>query len=240
MRAEMSADTNPERASAAASVRVRDLGRVPYAAALDLQRQLNQAVIDGVEPPVLLLVEHDPVVTLSHRKSAGSHLLASPERLAAMGIDRQETDRGGDITYHGPGQLVAYPILRLSPLGLNLGRYMRALEDVVIQVLAAFGVEGFREEGATGVWVEENGVAAKVCAMGVRVRKNTTMHGLALNVTTDLSHFGTIVPCGLAGRPVTSLQRLLGPDTPPMARVKRAIITAFADVLNLRMAEETA
>src|SRR5690606_32437192 len=134
-------------------LRVIDLGRLAYAPALEVQRRINQAVIDGHEPPALLLVEHDPVITISHRRGAADHQLASPDRRAALGIDVQETDRGGDVTYHGPGQLVAYPILQLGPLGLNLGRYMRLLEQVVIDTLAVFGVEGLREPGATGVWV---------------------------------------------------------------------------------------
>ena len=179
----------------------------------------------------------------------------------------QETDRGGDITYHGPGQLVAYPILQLQPLGLNLSRYMRLLERVVMDTVAAFGVSAHREPGATGVWVEMGGFGehttgsrdqgsrigeagsqrsahdaastvspeprspnpepprtAKLCALGVRIRKNTTMHGLALNVKTDLSHFETIVPCGLEGRAVTSLEALLGNNCPPMADVKAEFV----------------
>lgn len=223
-----------------ADLRMIDLGRLAYAEALSVQRRVNQAVIEGMESPALLLVEHDPVITISHRRGAADHLLASPQRLAALGIDVQETDRGGDITYHGPGQLVAYPILRLGEHGLNLGRYMRMLEEVVIRTVAGFGVDAVRMEGATGVWVRETAPGgqpsaetchAKLCAMGVRVRKNVTLHGLALNVTTDLSHFDTIVPCGLAGRRVTSLQRLLGPRTPAMSTVKRELQAALVAAL---------
>jgi len=222
-----------------------------YAAALDVQRRLNQALVDGVGAPTLLLVEHAPVITISHRRDAGQHLLASRDHLNALGIDVQATDRGGDITYHGPGQLVAYPILHLAPLGLNLGRYMRLLETVVIDALAAFNVRGHRDPGATGVWVDaeqfrvpspesrvedsdhmpENAEPEtrssglrKVCAMGVRVRKNTTLHGLALNVNPDLSHFDTIVPCGLHGRGVTSLAQLLGDRAPTMQQAKDTLI----------------
>jgi len=210
---------------------VRDLGRLAYGPALAEQRRVNQAVIEGDHPPTLLLVEHAPVITVSQRKRARRHLLASPDRLAELGIDVHETDRGGDITYHGPGQLVAYPILRLNPLGLNLSRYMRLLERVIIEVLSHWNIAGHTEQGATGVWVAskpdgacgEGGPSAKVCAMGVRVRKNTTMHGLALNVNPELTHFDTIVPCGLAGRPVTSMARLLG-EPPAMAAVKQAVV----------------
>ncbi len=207
--------------------RVRDLGRLAYAEALTIQRAVNEAVGEGREPMTVLLVEHDPVITVTPRKGAAGHVLLPRERLAALGVDVQETDRGGDVTYHGPGQLVAYPILRMAPLGLNLGRYMRFLEGVVIDTLAAFGVEGERDASATGVWVRDpgrGGELAKVCAMGVRVRKNTTMHGLALNVSTDLSHFGLIIPCGLAGRPVTSLRDLLGDAAPTMDEVKATLV----------------
>src|SRR5262249_23731675 len=160
-------------------------------------------------------VEHDPpVITVTPR--AGVNLLASPEALAAAGIEVEETDRGGDITYHGPGQLVVYPILDLNLLKLRLHEYMRMLAAAVIDTCAAFGVRARRDVCATGVWVPRgdadasNGTCgsltdAKICAMGVRVRRWVTMHGLALNVTTDLSHFSHIVPCGLVGRPVTSL-----------------------------------
>ena len=235
---------------------VTDLGRLAYVDALDTQRRLNQAVIDGSAPPTLLLVEHEPVITISHRRDAGKHLLASNERLRALGIDVQPTDRGGDITYHGPGQLVAYPIVRLTPLGLNLGRYMRLLEQVVIATLADFGVHGTCERGATGVWVDPErfrvtsfkfqvedkeacgsnpSAMSKICAMGVRVRKNTTMHGLALNVNTDLSHFDTIVPCGLHGRSVTSLTELLGDDAPTMPQTKEALVARLQSAVHERL-----
>lgn len=215
---------------------LRDLGRMRYGPAFELQKELNQAVVDGEAPPTLLLVEHEPVITVSQRRSAGQHIVASKDRLARMGIEVHETDRGGDITYHGPGQLVAYPIVQMSPLGFNLGRYMRALEQVVIDTLARFGVEGQRDPGATGVWVEQKSAPggtelAKVCAMGVRVRKNTTMHGLALNVTTDLAHFATIIPCGLAGRPVTSLEKLLNASCPGMDEVKAELVRAMNEHL---------
>ena len=217
-----------------AGLNVRDLGTMPYASALELQRQINLAVSQDHEPATLLLVEHPSVITLSRRKTTAEHLVATAAHLEQLGIDVQETDRGGDITYHGPGQLVAYPILRLSPLNLNLGRYMRWLEQIVIDTLTRWDIQGQREAAATGVWVQpgENEPQAKLCAMGVRVRKNTTMHGLALNVTTDLSHFQTIVPCGLAGRAVTSLQQLLGPACPTMQEVKAQLIHHFVEAMS--------
>jgi lipoyl(octanoyl) transferase len=193
-------------------LRVVDLGRMEYGAAYRVQAAHVEEVLASREagaPEVgrLLLVEHDPVITVTRRPGALGHLLATPELLARHGVTLVETDRGGDITYHGPGQLVAYPILDLNLLGLGLHAYMRLLEDAAIATCADVGVPAAREAGATGVWVAaRNGEpAAKVCALGVRVRKWVSMHGLALNVTTNLDHFGLIVPCGLAGRPVTSL-----------------------------------
>jgi len=228
-----------------ASLAVRDLGRMPYANALALQRQVHQQVLDGQSPQTLLLVEHDPVITVSRRPSVKQHLLVDEPRLAELGIDVQPTDRGGDVTYHGPGQLVAYPIIRLAPLGLNVGRYMRWLERVVIDTVGPWGIDACLDDCATGVWVERGGSVqgtsidpaacgsaaesrlAKLCAMGVRVRRNVTLHGLALNVTTHLEHFRTIVPCGLVGREVTSMQRLLGPRTPTMAQVKDRLVVSM-------------
>lgn len=215
-----------------------DLGRLGYAPALKVQRERNLAVSLGQAPPALLLVEHDPVITVSHRQGVRDHVLAPPEALEQLGIAVEDTDRGGDVTYHGPGQLVAYPILRLSDHGLNLGRYMRLLEHAVIQTAAAFGVAGQTETGATGVWVKmPEGHTAKLCAMGVRIRKNTTMHGLALNVTTELAHFQTIDPCGLGGRPVTSLQQLLADACPSMAAVKQTLAETLGAAIDARVAD---
>ncbi len=232
------------------NLEVRDLGRMPYAQALAIQRQINLDVSLGNHPGAdacLLLVEHDPVITITHRKGAWDNLLAREDTLKQLGIKVEVTDRGGDITYHGPGQLVAYPILKLNPLALNLSSYMRLLEQIVIDTVADFGIHGQRDPDATGVWVETSGLGsrvsglgkpgsadtripipdtrlAKLCAMGVRVRKNTTMHGLALNVSTNLEHFKTIDPCGLGGRPVTSLHELLGDNAPTMEEVKNKLV----------------
>lgn len=186
----------------------------------------------------LLLVEHDPpVITISRRPAAAEHLLASTELLARAGIEIQPTDRGGDITYHGPGQLVAYPILDLNLLGLRLHEYMRALEDAVITLCESFGVSAVRDQHATGVWAADDTGAAerKICAMGVRVKRWVSMHGLALNVTTNLAHFDHIVPCGLAGRPVTSLRRELGDRSPTMDETKDALIRELDAVLSPRL-----
>lgn len=177
---------------------------VDYWVAWDLQRGLAGQVADGKCGDTLLLLEHPPVYTLGHRSKA-QDLLLPREALEALGATVLEVDRGGEITFHGPGQLVAYPIIRL---GQSTGprEYVAALEKAIIDVLAEFGVAGGRIPGLTGVWVGEE----KVAAIGVRITRGVTTHGLALNVNTDLSWFEHIVPCGIQDRGVTSLQRLLG------------------------------
>ena len=207
---------------------VRDLGQLPYAQTLGIQRDLQQQVIQGRPTAAgcgyLLLVEHDPpVITVSRRSGARQHLVASDAQLAAAGVEVAETDRGGDITYHGPGQLVVYPILDLNTLGLRLLGYMRFLERIVTDALAVWGIEGRRDETATGVWVG----GSKICAMGVRLSRWVSMHGLALNVTTNLSHFDLIVPCGLTGRTVTSMRREIGDACPSIAEVKDVVVRGF-------------
>jgi lipoate-protein ligase B len=216
---------------------VVELGSMAYAEAFDAQRRWHDAVLalrDRDDPGcvgALLLVEHDPpVITISRRPGAGAHLIATPAQLAGAGVTVEPTDRGGDITYHGPGQLVVYPILDLQRLGQNLHAYMRMLEEIVIRVCAGFGVETRRDRSATGVWVGD----AKVCAMGVRIRRWVTMHGLALNVDPEMRHFDLIVPCGLAGRSVTSLRAILGDDAPAMGEVRRAIVDGFHAELTAR------
>jgi len=212
---------------------VVDLGRMAYGQAYEEQVRRVEAVRQARDAgaPVagtILLVEHDPVITVSRRAGARDHLVATPELLARNGVAVEETDRGGDITYHGPGQLVAYPILDLNLLNLGIHEYMRMLEGAVIQACAEFGIVGNRDPGCTGVWVARPaGPSAKICAMGVRVRRWVSMHGLALNVTTNLDHFALIVPCGLAGRPVTTLAGELGARCPPMERVKGALAAAL-------------
>jgi lipoyl(octanoyl) transferase len=182
----------------------------------------------------IMLVEHEPVITLSHRKSVPGHLLADSEKLSQMGITLAPTNRGGDITYHGPGQLVAYPILRLGTFGLTVSSYMRLLEEVVIRTLETFGITGSRETGKTGVWVQRvpEQPTEKICAMGVRVKRGISLHGLALNVDPDMSHFATIVPCGIADRSVTSLKQCLADACPTMQQVKDAMIEQFAVALD--------
>ena len=219
---------------------VTDLGQMGYASALRLQYQAHQRVLDRTSGPTLLLVEHDPVITITRHHHSRSHLLASPQWLAQQGIEVIETDRGGDITYHGPGQLVAYAILRLNALRLNVGRYIHWLEQVVIDAMAVLDICAFRIDGLTGVWVDVPNSSspkwrllqpAKLCALGVRVERGITLHGIALNVTTRLAHFKTIVPCGLADRSVTSIQKLLGSNSPSMDRVKQVLVATMQDHL---------
>lgn len=195
------------------------LGRVAYGAMWDLQRSVQARLIAakrGEAPPaphVLFLVEHAPVVTLGKSGDA-SHLLLDEHSLHARGIDYYRVDRGGDITYHGPGQLVAYPILDLARFYTDIHRYLRDLEQAVIDLCAGHGVQTDRIPSRTGVWVvpDERGPERKICAMGIRCSRWVTMHGLALNVTTDLTHFDVIVPCGIQDRGVTSLARETGRD----------------------------
>ncbi|HRQ72331.1 MAG TPA: lipoyl(octanoyl) transferase LipB [Phycisphaerales bacterium] len=229
-------------------LRVIDLGRMGYREAYEVQRAHVEEVLasrEAGEPEVgrLLLVEHDPVITVSGRRGAAGHVLASADALREAGVAVEATDRGGDVTYHGPGQLVAYPVLDLNALRLRLHEYVRLLESAAIGVCARFGVRAHREPGATGVWVARTEAeggrpeSAKVCAIGVRVRRWVSMHGLAINVTTDLSHFDLIVPCGLAGRAVTSLERELGAGCPPMDAVKAALVEEVTSALSGRGAQ---
>jgi lipoyl(octanoyl) transferase len=193
-----------------------ELGRRDYAPTWSLQQRLQQRLIEAkrdgeIVPHLLLLVEHPPVYTLG-KSGDPANLLLGEDELAERGASFHEIDRGGDITYHGPGQLVAYPILDLDRLFTDLGRYLRTLEEVVIRTCAEYGVRGNRVEGRTGVWIgpDERGPERKVCAMGIRCSRWVTMHGLALNANTDLRFFGHIVPCGIDDRGVTSLERELG------------------------------
>lgn len=187
-------------------VYVRDLGRMPYAEAFALQQQLVGERKRGEIADQLLFVEHPHVVTMG-RNGRSENLLASPELLERAGIELHSTDRGGDVTYHGPGQVVGYPIFDLREWKRDVVAYVRGLEDVLIGALAEFGIEGGRLAGATGVWVGEGEKAAKVAAIGVHISRWVTSHGFALNVETDLNYFRYIVPCGLT-KPVTSLREL--------------------------------
>lgn len=197
---------------------VRDLGTCPYEPALALQEQLVGQKIAGDVDDYLLLVEHEPVYTLGRGADAGD-LLAADQLL---GVPAFRVSRGGGVTFHGPGQLVAYPIITLPHGGRDVHRYVRRLEDVLIAVCAAFGIGAERRDGATGVWVR----AAKIASIGVGVRHWTTFHGIALNVATDLRFFAHIVPCRMPDVRITSMALELG-TAPAMADVQRALIREF-------------
>lgn len=218
------------------------LGLIDYHAAWDLQRRLAAARATAAIDDTLLLLEHPHTYTLG-RSGHVEHLLMSAEERARRGVTVVEVDRGGDITYHGPGQLVAYPILylgRADPQGhlptADYVGYLRCLEEALIRTLAAWGVQGRREEGYTGVWVDTPSGTAKIAAIGVRVSaQGVSTHGVALNVAPDLEYFGGIVPCGIADRPVTSLRQLLGDATPSMQEVMDHFSAAFAEVFGYQM-----
>jgi lipoyl(octanoyl) transferase len=205
---------------------VRRLGTIGYQDALNLQRQLVEDRTQGRIPDQLLLLEHPAVITLGVRtRNDRTHVLASPESLAAQGVGVFETGRGGDVTYHGPGQLVGYPIIDLNPDRRDVHRYVRDLEEVLIRTVAAFGISAARIEGLTGIWVGDE----KLAAIGVRISRWVTSHGFALNVSTDLSQFGLIVPCGITDKGVTSMEQLLSRPI-PMVEVEDVLVQEFSAV----------
>jgi lipoyl(octanoyl) transferase len=205
------------------------LGRVAYEEALELQRHIARDRISGALPQdVLLLVEHPPVVTLG-RASKGKHLIASPEFLRSKGVELFEVERGGDVTFHGPGQLVGYPIVDLKRHRLDLHWYLRKIEEALINTLADYEIVAERNPSFTGVWTK----GKKIASIGVHARDWVTWHGFALNVDNDLSYFDLIVPCGLAGVSMTSVARELGPGAPSLARVADAVSASFGEVFSL-------
>ena len=209
-----------------------DLGRMHYAAALDLQRDRVERRQRGEIPDMLLLLEHPHVITLG-RTGRRENLLAGEEHLRRAGVEFYSTDRGGDITYHGPGQLVGYPILDLRYWKRDVAAYLRALEEALIGALGEFGIRAGRVEGMTGVWAE----GAKIAAMGVHISRWVTSHGFALNVNTDLTYFQYIIPCGLAGKAVTSMERLRG-AAPVRERVIAAVVEHFGRTFDRQMTAE--
>jgi lipoyl(octanoyl) transferase len=212
------------------TIQVRRLGRIGYAAGLELQKQLVEQRKAGAIPDQLLLLEHPPVITLGVKtRNNQTNIVAGPEALAAAGVEVFETGRGGDVTYHGPGQLVGYPIIDLKPDRCDVHKYVRDVEDVVIRAAAAFGVTAGRLPGLTGAWVGDE----KLAAIGVRISRWVTSHGFAFNVSTALEHFDFIVPCGITDKGVTSLERQLGRPV-AMDEVEAAIEAAFRDVFGDR------
>src|SRR5579871_2902673 len=211
--------------------RLRELGRMDYGAALELQQQLVAERKQGLIPDQLLLLEHPHVITLG-RNGHLENLLADDQVLGRAGIDFYPTDRGGDITYHGPGQLVGYPIVDLREWKRDVGAYVRAVEQVIIETLADYGIGGDRIAGLTGVWVD----GRKIAAIGVHLSRWVTSHGFALNVNTDLSYFQYIVPCGLT-KPVTSMAQL--GVRASLEEVSRVLAGQFGRVFDCEMVAET-
>ena len=215
---------------------VRRLGVVPYQEALALQRALVEERRADRIPDTLLLLQHPPVITLGVRGDGGrSNIVASEPRLAELGIEVAETGRGGDVTYHGPGQIVGYPILDLRPDRCDVHRYVRDIEDVMIRTCADYGVTAGRVEGLTGAWVG----AEKIGAIGVRISRWITSHGFAFNVDTNLDHFNLIVPCGISDKSVTSLSRLVGRDL-QMEDVEDSLVRHLCEVFNLSVTHAVA
>ncbi len=218
-------------------------GVVNYYSAWDWQNETADTVREGADE-ALALLQHPPVFTFG-RHIRPEHLLISADELTARGASLVESDRGGDITFHGPGQIVGYPILDLKRRGLGPNEYVRCLEEVLIRTCASFGVEASRAAGRPGVWVSPDHVPcsllpapAKIAALGVRVRGGVTTHGFALNVETDLSWFGAIVPCGIMDAGVTSLAQLLG-ESPGIEAVEATLAAAFEAVFEAELVEET-
>lgn len=221
-------------------VEIRRLGRMPYRAALQLQTELFEKLKfaklskDYSVKDTLLLVEHDPVYTLGKHANE-ANMLASESVLRARGIECIRITRGGDITYHGPGQLVAYPIIDLEKYHLGIKNYIDLLEESVIRTIASYGIEGGRVEGATGVWIGiGTPLERKICAIGVKCSRFITMHGLALNVNTDLSYFSSINPCGFTDKGVTSIAKELNWEV-DFEDTQTRFINNFLDLLQPRL-----
>lgn len=218
---------------------VQDLGRSDYLSTLELQKRLVDEVKlsrDGLKTSTddiahLLLVEHDPAVVTLGRRGRDKDFRISREKFAELGIEIHETSRGGEVTFHGPGQLVGYPIIRIDRRGRDVRGYVSKLEEVIIRLLGKFDIDSSRREGFTGVWVGDvsAGPNEKIAAIGVAVHRWTTYHGFALNVCTDLSNFDLFVPCGITDKPVTSMSRVLGRDI-SVEQVKPPLIETFAEV----------
>ena len=210
-------------------VAVTDIGRTQYADAWEFQRQVFELRHYGLVGDTLLFTEHEHVYTLG-KGGDENHLLASDGELQQQGVTVHRIDRGGDVTYHGPGQLVRYPIIDLQEYKTDIHWYLRSLEEVLILALEEFGIDGTREEGLTGVWVK----GEKIAAIGVKVSRWITMHGFALNVNTDLSRFGRIIPCGIFHKGVTSMEAVLG-HAVPAEKVQLVVGRAFGVVFGRQM-----
>lgn len=218
----------------------QDLGRMPYKAAWDFQEEIlnkkaEQKRNNETPDNHLYFVEHNPVFTLG--KNGDEHnVLMSEEQLKELGIEYYHINRGGDITYHGPGQIVGYPIIDLEQFKTDLGWYLRKLEEVIILTLAEYGLKGDRSPGETGVWLDpdKKGLERKICAMGIRCSRWITMHGFALNVNTNLHYFDYIIPCGIQNKKVTSLEKELGREV-PIEEVKEKLKINFEKVFSAKI-----
>ncbi|MFC1915846.1 lipoyl(octanoyl) transferase LipB [Chloroflexota bacterium] len=206
---------------------VYQLGLIEYNDAYHLQRKLLGERLDGQKADILLLLEHPPTITIG-KSGKLENVLTSPARLASERVSFVLTDRGGDVTYHGPGQLVNYPIIDLRERGRDIHQYLHNLEEVLIRTLSDFAIKSTRDKNHTGVWVKDEEIAA----IGLRIRKWITMHGFALNVNTNLEHFALINPCGFTDRKATSMAYLLGQEI-PMATVTERLLFHFAEVFNV-------
>lgn len=219
------------------TLRVRRLGTVAYPDGLTLQAALVEERRSGAIGDTLVLLDHPPVITLGAKTRGNpTHIVASPDALREAGVAVHDTGRGGDVTYHGPGQLVGYPIFDLRPDRCDVHRYLRDIEAALIRALAVFGIAGTRVEGLSGVWVGEPGREEKIAAVGVRISRWITSHGFALNVSTDLDRFRLIVPCGIADRGVTSIERVLGRQV-DMGEVERAVVDGVSQVFGTVLSE---
>lgn len=224
----------------------QDLGKMPYQAAWDYQEKLLQenvkkkSTVGGQQLTVnhLLFVEHPPVYTLG-KSGNMDNVLMSDDELQANNIEFFHTNRGGDITFHGPEQIVGYPILDLEKFYTDIGKYLRNIEEVIILTMAAYGIKGDRSAGETGVWIEPGvpGKERKICAIGVRCSRWITMHGFAFNVNTDLSYFNNIIPCGIVNKQVTSMQKELGHSL-DMQEVKEKVKSNFERVFEAELVSE--
>ena len=214
-------------------IQIRRLGIVAYSDALELQKQFVEQRKTGEIPDQLLLLQHPPVITLGVRtRNDRSHVVATPETLEEAGVEIFESGRGGDVTYHGPGQLVGYPILDLRPDRCDVHRYVRDLEEVLIRAVAGFGIVSHRLPGLTGTWVGNE----KLAAIGVRVARWVTSHGFALNVSTNLAQFGLIIPCGITDKGVTSMD-ILSRGSIGITDVEAAVAEAFCAVFDRQCLE---
>ena len=202
-------------------INIVDLGRIDYQTAWDFQKEFHKKVQHEKETDTLFLLEHDPVYTLG-KNANKNNLLEQP----ASEVKVFNVERGGDITYHGPGQLVGYPILDLHHYQKNISWFMRTLEEILIETLSTFGIKANQRDGLTGVWVGDE----KIGAQGVRISRWVTMHGFSLNVNTDLTYFDSIVPCGITNCAITSMKKIIG-DSQDMDLVKKRIVNAFHNTL---------